>query len=324
MLHVCQPGFEAFLAKELASPQARGPGWVRGGDGEAAEPCFEHYALLEPVEVRGKTGRELAQALVDHFLRTSREERYDAPWPLLVEGSGAEGAGKRANAARELFLELGRKRVSRVIRLAEPGRPGPGRRRGLYAYLDSLERAWVSREARFGGPRRMADDPQAPSRSYLKAEEAYAVLGAAPREGQTVLDLGAAPGGWSYSAAKRGARVLAIDNGPLKGGALNHPLIAHRAEDAFKTARGRVDWLFCDMVEDPDRVLELVGRWIGPGLCGSFVVNLKFGRLDPLPLLRRARAAAAGCPGLRIKHLWHDRDEVTMVGRPGAAQAGLL
>lgn len=80
----------------------------------------------------------------------------------------------------------------------------------------------------------MADDDAAPSRSYLKVEEAYIVLGREPQAGETVVDLGAAPGGWSYSAAKRGATVVAIDNGPLKGGAFGNQLITHRLEDAFK------------------------------------------------------------------------------------------
>ena len=53
----------------------------------------------------------------------------------------------------------------------------------------------------------MADNPAAPSRSYLKIEEAYGILGREPAQGETVADLGAAPGGWSFSAAKRGAKV---------------------------------------------------------------------------------------------------------------------
>lgn len=315
MLHVCRPGYEAFLAKELAGPySARGEGWVEGAAARG-EPCFAHYALSGGRTLRGESARQLAQALVDYFLETSRGEAYDAPWPLVVEGGGEAGAAKRARGVEELFLELAKKRVARVVKLAAPGRPGPGRARGLFAFLTAPDSLAAAREASFGGQRRMADDPQAPSRSYLKVEEAYVVLGAAPSEGQLVVDLGAAPGGWSYSAAKRGARVLAVDNGPLKAGGL-HPSIEHRTEDAFKFAPPKpADWLFCDMVEDPDRVLDLLGRWLAKGLCRSFVVNLKFGRLDPLPLLRRARAALEGrCRVLRLRHLYHDRDEFTVVG----------
>jgi 23S rRNA (cytidine2498-2'-O)-methyltransferase len=177
------------------------------------------------------------------------------------------------------------------------------------------------------GPRRMADDPLAPSRSYLKVEEAYAVLGVEPRPGEQVCDLGAAPGGWSYSAARRGARVIAVDNGPLKGGALGHPHIDHRREDAFRfhPAPGETfDWLFCDLVEEPHHVLaDLVTPWLARGWCRRFIVNLKFGRVDPVRLLRELRAPegplARHAPGARVLHLFHDREEFTVVG----AVAGL-
>jgi 23S rRNA (cytidine2498-2'-O)-methyltransferase len=160
----------------------------------------------------------------------------------------------------------------------------------------------------------MADDPQAPSRSYLKAEEAYAVLGREPAAGETVADLGAAPGGWSYSAARRGARVTAVDNGPMKAGGL-HPGIAHRMEDAFSfRPDAPVDWLFCDMVEDPERVAGLVERWLKEGWCRRLVVNLKFGRADPLAVLRRAESLRRHCADFKVRHLFHDREELTVVG----------
>lgn len=312
MLHACQPGYETYLLKELnAAPLTRGSGWAQTAPVRADEACFPHFSLKDDTLLTGATARTAAQALVDYFLSSSRGEVYEAPWPLVVEGGGEEGAARRANTVQELFLELARKRMSRVMKLAAPGRPAAGAHRGLFAFFTGLDRLSVSREALFGGQRRMADDPQAPSRSYLKAEEAYAVLGGGPSPGDFVTDLGAAPGGWSYSAAKRGATVLAVDNGPLKGGALSHPLITHRAQDAFKLAPQRTDWLLCDMLEDPSRVLELVERWLAAGACRRLVVNLKFGRLDPLPLIRRAKNLP--CRGLKVRHLYHDREELTIM-----------
>jgi 23S rRNA (cytidine2498-2'-O)-methyltransferase len=165
----------------------------------------------------------------------------------------------------------------------------------------------------------MMDDPQAPSRSFLKVEEAYFVLGSAPLPGETVADLGAAPGGWSYSAARLGARVMAVDNGLLKGGAAGHPLIERCTEDAFKFRPARaVDWLFCDLIDEPRRVLELLRRWVERSWCRRFIVNLKFSRRDPLSLLREAYSREAGisgrCKVLRARHLYHDREELTLTG----------
>jgi len=197
-----------------------------------------------------------------------------------------------------------------------------GQARGLFVFFADFGRVFVAREAWLGGQRRMADDDAAPSRSYLKIEEAYIVLGREPRSGETVVDLGAAPGGWSYSAAKRGARIIAVDNGLLKGGALNHPLIEHRLEDAFKfaPAAGEVfDWLFCDLVEEPHHVMQnIVAPWLSGGWCRRFVINLKFGHVDSLALLGEVRAEDSPfvrhAANVRIRHLYHDREEFTLVG----------
>jgi 23S rRNA (cytidine2498-2'-O)-methyltransferase len=313
-LHLCQAGYEAFLIKELGgAAEKSGPGWVTGPDA-TGESCFAHLSLKDPVAVEGKSLNALAGAMADFFTTSTKDERFEGPWPFCVESGGEPGLSRRAKtAAEETFARI-KGRMSRVAKLAEQGRPGPGAARGLFAYLPTFDKAFVTREAFCGGQRRMGDDPNAPSRSYLKAEEAYGVLGREPKAGETVADLGAAPGGWSYSAAKRGATVIAVDNGPLKGGAVR-PEIVHRAEDAFKFApEATVDWLYCDMVEDPDRITDLLGQWLDRGWCNRFIVNLKFGRHDPLRVLSRAEELRPKCALLRVRHLFHDREELTLVG----------
>lgn len=327
-----QPGFETLLVKELSeggfAALEQGPGWVRVQDVEGAagpdDLCFAHQSLVGPVEVTGDSVNRLAGGIVDVLMNSLRGERVEAVWPCLFDAaSGFEGLGRRVAAVEKAFLELLRKRLGRVARLASPEPPrGAGVARGLFVFFPDFQRAFVARQAVFGGQRRMADDPRAPSRSYLKVEEAYVVLGREPAAGETVVDLGAAPGGWSYSAAKRGAQVIAVDNGPLKGGALDHPHIEHRREDAFgfRPAGGRpVDWLFCDLVEDPHHVIRnLITPWLENGWCHQFVVILKFGRADPIALLREVTRSDSvfvrAAPNLRVRHLYHDREEFTLVG----------
>jgi 23S rRNA (cytidine2498-2'-O)-methyltransferase len=112
--------------------------------------------------------------------------------------------------------------------------------------------------------------------------------------------------------------VTAVDNGPMKAGGL-HPGITHKEEDAFKFAPpSPVDWLFCDMVEDPERIVALLERWLDAGWCRRFVVNLKFGRADPVALLRRAESLRGRCAVLKFRHLFHDREEFTAVGERAA------
>jgi len=334
MVSLCQHGYELLLERELAergwAPADKGPGWVRAAAGMSdaedalAELAFPHQSLRAPREIRGDSVNVLAQQLADFFLESLRGERIEAAWPCVFQTvPEVPGLGRRASGVEKAFHELLRKKLARIARLAATDLPrGGGPARGLFVFFADFGRVFAARDAWRGGQQRMADDEAAPSRSYLKVEEAYVVLGREPQAGETVVDLGAAPGGWSYSAAKRGAQVVAVDNGPLKGGALNHPGIEHRLEDAFKfrppEARA-YDWLFCDLVEEPHHVMrDLVAPWLSQRWCRRFVINLKFGHVDALALLREIRAADSPfvrqASGVRIRHLFHDREEFTIVG----------
>jgi 23S rRNA (cytidine2498-2'-O)-methyltransferase len=335
MLCICQHGYETLLERELGAAGLavveHGPGWARAdlvGDEPVRqaldELVFPQLTLIAPRELKGDSVNALAAGLAEFFFESLRGERIDAPWPCVSQMvPEVVGLGRRAGAVEKAFDEVLKKKLSRVAKLAVPDLPrGAGKARGLFVFFADFGRIFVSREAWLGGQRRMADDDAAPSRSYLKVEEAYIVLGREPRPGETVVDLGAAPGGWSYSAAKRGAQVIAIDNGPLKGGALDHPLITHRMEDAFRfqPAPGTVhDWLFCDLVEEPHHVMQnIAAPWLANGWCRHFVINLKFGHVDSLALLGEIRAAtspfATHATNFRIRHLYHDREEFTLVG----------
>lgn len=327
MVFTCQPGYEDLIERELRphgyAVQERGEGWVRAEGPPApatADWCFAHVGIDAAREVNGASVNALAAGVADFFLESMRGERVEQPWPLLVLGAGGlDGLGRRTAAVEGALRELLRKKMARVARLATDAPPARGEARGLVLFFADFGRVFVARQFWTGGQQRMADDPAAPSRSFLKVEEAYRVLGREPATGETVVDLGAAPGGWSYSAARRGARVIAVDNGPLKGGALAHPQIEHRREDAyrFRPEPGvAVDWLFCDMVDDPHEVLRaIIEPWIAQRACRRFVINLKFGRADAVAVLDEVRRRLGPrCGTLVVRHLFHDREELTLVG----------
>ena len=293
-------------------------------DLNALDLAFAHAVLREPMEVRGESVNALAQQIADFFMKSLRDERVESAWPcVFVCPAEIVGLGRRISGVEKAFHEMLKKKLSRVAKLAVAGTPrGAGPVRGLFVFFSDFGRAFVAREALLGGQRRMADDEAAPSRSFLKVEEAYGVLGREPQPGETVCDLGAAPGGWSYSAAQRGARVVAVDNGPLKGGALGHRQIEHRCEDAFKfqPRDGEVfDWLFCDLLEEPHQVLNhIIEPWLARRWCRHFVINLKFGHVDAMALLAELRAPGSPfvthADSFRVRHLYHDREEFTVVG----------
>lgn len=149
-----------------------------------------------------------------------------------------------------------------------------------------------------------------PSRAYLKLWEAFTRLGARPGQGDLCLDLGATPGGWTWVMASLGARVVAIDKAALDPAVAAMPGVEWRGESAFGLAPeafARVDWLCCDVICYPARLLALVRRWLAAGNVRNFVCTLKFqGDTD-----HDTAAAFAAIPGSRLFHAHHNRHELT-------------
>src|SRR5262249_560137 len=77
-----------------------------------------------------------------------------------------------------------------------------------------------------------------------------------------------------------------------------------------------VDWMVCDIVESPAKVAALAARWIGEGRARATIFNLKLPMKKRWEEVGRCRAIIdEGLGGgdylLRMKHLYHDREEVT-------------
>jgi 23S rRNA (cytidine2498-2'-O)-methyltransferase len=167
-----------------------------------------------------------------------------------------------------------------------------------------------------GGDAPVAEDRAPPSRAYGKLEEAFQWMGAAPRAGETCVDLGAAPGSWTYAAARRGARVVAIDRAPLAPAVARMAGVTTAAGDAFTYAPpAPVDWLLSDVISEPARAIGLVDAWLSAKRCKNLVVTVKFkgrdqyGALAALdPIFARTTPAFA-----RVKHLAHNKNEVTVM-----------
>ena len=175
---------------------------------------------------------------------------------------------------------------------------------------------------------RLKAPSDAPSRSTLKLEEAFQVF--IPKikheerisSGMNAVDLGACPGGWTYQLVKRGMFVQAVDNGAIDQSLMESGQVEHFMADGFnyEPKKKNVYWLVCDMVEKPMRVSALMADWIARGWCVEAMFNLK------LPMKRRyesvmeclefmrERMREQGCRKftIRAKHLYHDREEVTV------------
>lgn len=175
---------------------------------------------------------------------------------------------------------------------------------------------------------RLKAPSDAPSRSSLKLEEAFQVFipkakhDSRLRSGMNAVDLGACPGGWTYQLVRRGMFVQAVDNGLIADSLMESGQVTHFQADGFsyEPKKKNVYWLVCDMVEKPQKVSELMAKWVANEWCTEAMFNLKLpmksrydSLMDCLEFIREY-LEDNGCQkySLKAKHLYHDREEVTV------------
>ena len=328
----CKEGFEKVLAREGVfyglTPKSQGQGWVLAdGEGkstfqEGGGLCFACEILKGALDIRTTSVNAFTDKLLDVFLTHLGSRHIVDSWAFHFFSCGKEQLIHHAGTLQERWFEKFRKKMSRVAKLAQAGIPqGPAFGEGLFVCVTDFNQAYVSFQAISQGQQRMKMDPQAPSRSYLKIEEAFHIFGRCPQAGETVIDLGAAPGGWSHGSLKRGASVIAVDNGPLREPVKSHPNMTHLQSDALTYQHQSpqpVGWLLCDVLETPEVIIEMMHKWLGRKWCRRFIVNLKLGRRDPIVVLKNLRDPQRGlvsyCQTFYARQLYHDRDEITLMG----------
>ena len=166
-----------------------------------------------------------------------------------------------------------------------------------------------------GGRARMRVSNDAPSRAAMKLEEAIDWLGVGPGRGETCVDLGAAPGGWTYVVMERGAKVIAIDPGSMSPELMSRKGLQHIRGSAFDYEPDEpVDWLLCDMVWRPLEVASLLARWGRRRHSRLMIANIKLPMRGKVEFLERIRVILAdgGWQGVRMRQLYHDREEITL------------
>ena len=157
------------------------------------------------------------------------------------------------------------------------------------------------------------DKVNPPSRAYLKLWETFTLLGQGPKPGELCLDLGSAPGGWTWVLASMGARVLSIDRSPLASNVAAMPGVEHRIGSGFGLDPrdvGRVDWLFSDMACYPERLLNVVVKqWMEADAAENYVCTLKLQGATDHAIVQAFREI----PGSEVFHLSCNKHELTWV-----------
>jgi len=161
-----------------------------------------------------------------------------------------------------------------------------------------------------GEARLVEDRDGPPSRAYLKLYEAFVRLRQWPVAGETCLDLGASPGGWTWVLAHSGASVTAVDKAPLATHIARLPNVRWHEGSAFALDprdHAPVDWVCSDIICYPRRLLGLVERWIDAGTARHLICTIKFQGLTDHGIVREF----AAIPGAHVLHLHHNKHELT-------------
>jgi 23S rRNA (cytidine2498-2'-O)-methyltransferase len=332
-IYTTRPGCERDLVEEITfsdprlMPRPAGPSLVAVNErprvhGQPVELAFarQGFPVAEILAPR-PSGAQLAAAVVRAL---GAADRRPLPWALDVwvpdsdttNPLSAEAARLGADAAAALLPPAADRRV--------PDARAALTDNGLYAQACVLDDGRVAvgvlpaRDAPSlapGGRLRVHVSDAAPSRAAMKLVEALTWLDRSPEPGDLCVDLGAAPGGWTWVLLERRARVIAVDPGDLAPNLVGKKGLTHARGDAFRFAPEEpADWLFCDMAFRPLEVAALLGKWARLQLARLLVANIKLPMRKKAEHLFRVRDILenGGWSHIRARQLYHDRDEVTV------------
>jgi 23S rRNA (cytidine2498-2'-O)-methyltransferase len=164
--------------------------------------------------------------------------------------------------------------------------------------------------------------PDAPSRAYLKVEEAIRWFDLPLRGGDTAIELGSAPGGVVYALLSRGLKVTGVDPGEMAPVVKANRRFTHLAMSAFDVRDNdlprRADWLLLDMNTEPELGLRAIDHLFRLGRTPTYGVILTLKLNQPsfsarIPeLVNRVRTK--GFTKVYAKQLTSNRREITVVG----------
>lgn len=172
-----------------------------------------------------------------------------------------------------------------------------------------------------GGRAPLALPEDAPSRAWLKLEEAVAWSHLPLRAGQIAVEIGSAPGGASWALLRRGLQVVGIDPGQMAPQVLSASGFSHLQLPLGDVRREQlprhVDWLLMDVNLAPQVALHGVRRIVSmlrPNLRGViFTLKLNDWKMaDEVPALC-ARIAGMGLSNVRATQLPSNRREICAV-----------
>jgi 23S rRNA (cytidine2498-2'-O)-methyltransferase len=162
---------------------------------------------------------------------------------------------------------------------------------------------------------------EAPSRAWLKLEEALAWSHLPLRRGQVAVEIGSAPGGASWALLQRGLRVVGVDPGQMAPQVLSASGFSHLQVSLGELRREAlpetVDWLLMDVNLAPQVALHGVRRIVStlrPHLRGViFTLKLNDWKMAAEVSELCARIAGMGLEDVRATQLTANRREICVI-----------
>ena len=148
-----------------------------------------------------------------------------------------------------------------------------------------------------------------PSRAYLKLWELFTIHCPPPPAHTQVIDLGSSPGGWSWVLSELKLNVISVDKAPLDPKIAKAPNITFLQESAFGLDPKQmpdVQWLFSDIICYPERLADLVQRWMQESNVQHFVCTIKFQGEADFTIIDQFLKI----PNSKMVHLYHNKHEV--------------
>jgi 23S rRNA (cytidine2498-2'-O)-methyltransferase len=326
----CQPGAEAALKRELARRQ---PSWA---------PAYQRPGLITLRSPKPLTPELTLDAVLvrRHGISLGTVEREllvsrirELPGPVCLQVIDRDPIDPDAPASETVRQNESELRAALADHITDSNVARSGELVvSVIVGEDEPPLLGVHRHGEgrspYPGARVPIDLPEAaPSRAYLKVEEAIQAFALPLRPGDTALELGAAPGGAAYALLQRGVRVFAVDPAAMdervlhkagpSGAKVVHLPIAMR-DLRRDQLPGRVDWLLMDVHLAPQIAMRAARRWaseLRPTLCGA-VLTLKLNdwtfadQVDDFV----AQTKDMGLIGARAKQLASHRRELAIIG----------
>jgi hypothetical protein len=159
-----------------------------------------------------------------------------------------------------------------------------------------------------------------PSSAYRKLLEALDCMGCHPTSTTTVVDLGAAPGGWTAVLRRLGCRVIAVDRSELAPNLMKDRGVEFVKGDAFTFVptlkpTDNPRWMVSDIIAYPDKIQELLEQWCSGHWASHLVVTVKFqGEMPAWEELDKCiQIAESHGYECRAKHFFNNKHEVTLM-----------